>query len=350
MSSSNELVVQIDKNHALSKWDQHDYLEKVKEVFGADLSPIEFEIFLEMGKSTGLNPFLREIWAVKYDKTKPAQIFIGRDGYRKAAQQDPDYEYHYGEAVYANDHFTAKDGIYEHSFNIKDRGALRGAFCVVKKKSVSRPFCLYVPFEEYNKQQQNWRTMPSTMIKKVAEAQCLRMSFQDIFSGTYAEEENWVDVSPSPKQTSLPVNPTGPITISQKVSTEIITELEITKKFNDNCSEFMAQIDKKSTEDLGKYPCDETISQNFRNEFFKYFKEEYIKSLGNVSIDNLFSKKLLAMRLNVLAVAHNAVRPFILTISQLDELKRIVCRAYLAKPDQNLIDIFAKEAKEYVPF
>ena len=38
-----------------------------------------------------------------------------------------------------------------------------------------------------------WDSKPATMIKKVAEAQGLRMAFQSMFAGTYAEDEQWED-------------------------------------------------------------------------------------------------------------------------------------------------------------
>ncbi len=42
-----------------------------------------------------------------------------------------------------------------------------------------------------------WVGKPATMIKKVAEAQGLRASFQELFAGTYEESENWKD-TPAP--------------------------------------------------------------------------------------------------------------------------------------------------------
>lgn len=46
---------------------------------------------------------------------------------------------------------------------------------------------------EYNTGRSVWAQKPSTMIKKVAEAQVLRMTFQELFAGTYDESEQWDD-------------------------------------------------------------------------------------------------------------------------------------------------------------
>lgn len=171
------------------------------------LTKEEFITYVEIGRVTGLNPFLREIWAVKY-ANKPASIFIGRDGYRKSAQRSRDYEYHSVDAVYSNDVFSVVDGVVEHSYNLKDRGELLGAYCIVKRKKAGKPMFNYVELKEYylgNKNEDGsikktkfgdmkptiWDLKPATMIKKVAEAQGLRGAFQELFAGTYEESENW---------------------------------------------------------------------------------------------------------------------------------------------------------------
>ncbi len=198
--------------NSIQLWDDQTKVEEIKKLFAPDLTPIEFSIFVGIGKATGLNPYLREMWGVKYGKS-PASIFIGRDGYRKSAQRSPDYDYHISDAIYSNDQFEVEDGIPRHVYNIKnDRGKIVGAYCVVKRKSSSKPNFAFVELKEYysgNKgtdgkvkiksydgksypmKETLWDTKPATMIKKVAEAQCLRMTFQELFAGTYDESEQW---------------------------------------------------------------------------------------------------------------------------------------------------------------
>jgi phage recombination protein Bet len=171
-------------------WKSKENLMQIKKIFAPKITELEFSAFVEMGKATGLNPFLKEIWAVKYGDAA-AQIFIGRDGYRKSAQRHPQYDYHFVDAVYSNDFFEVNEGVFYHKYNLKDRGNVVGAYCNVKRKDSSKNFSLFVDFKEYNKGQSVWKEKPVTMIKKVAEAQALRMAFQELLAGTYDESEDW---------------------------------------------------------------------------------------------------------------------------------------------------------------
>ena len=172
-------------------WESKDKVDEIRKIFCKDLTPSEFDTFLAIGRATGLNPFLRELWAIKYNG-KQAAIFIGRDGYRRAAQDNPDYDYHYSDAVYANDSFEMKNGVVSHSYKLNDRGQLIGAYAVAKRKNSSMPVFTFVELKEYTSiVSQIWKQKPATMIKKVAEAQVLRMSFQKLFAMTYDESENW---------------------------------------------------------------------------------------------------------------------------------------------------------------
>lgn len=193
----------------LVKWGEPTQMAEIKKLYAKDLTDEEFQIFVGIGQSTGLNPFLREIWAVKYGG-KAASIFIGRDGYRKAAQANPEYDYHTSDAVYSKDTFKVRNGEIEHDYAQGDRGNLVGAYSVVKRRSATKAIYVYVQFVEYYQGHKDssgkikntsygkpmgptlWDTKPATMIAKVAEAQALRMAFQEIFAGTYSEAEDWM--------------------------------------------------------------------------------------------------------------------------------------------------------------
>lgn len=177
-------------NKEISIWESEQDLAQIKEIYGKDLSAGEFKTLVQMGKATGLSPFLKEIWAVKYGNN-PAQIFIGRDGHRKSAQRSHFYDYHIADAVYSSDEFYVVDGEVKHKYSLINRGNLIGGYCIVKRKGSSRASYVFVEISEYNKHQSVWKEKPATMIKKVAEAQALRSAFQELFSGTYSEYEEW---------------------------------------------------------------------------------------------------------------------------------------------------------------
>lgn len=186
-----EKTVQSFQQSVMQIWGDKN---KIRSLFAKNLSEDEFDFFVSLGSGIGANPFTREIWAVKYGNN-PASIFCGRDFYRKKAQELPEYDGHYSDTVYSNDEFSVENGVPKHSYKLTNRGSLIGAYCIVRKKNASQPFYTFVLFSEYNKQQSLWKTMPDTMIRKVAEAQGLRGSFQGTFAGTYDESEQWLDNS-----------------------------------------------------------------------------------------------------------------------------------------------------------
>ena len=176
-------------NNSLTMWEDNIKLNEIRQLFAPKLTEMELQYFVGLGKATGLNPFLKEIWSVKYDERSPAQVFIGRDGYRKAAQAQSEYDYHQCDSVYENDIFEVQDGIVKHAYKLTQRGNLIGAYCIVKRHKSSRPMYVFVELKEYSTGKSVWATKPATMIKKVAESQCLRACFQDLLGGTYGEEE-----------------------------------------------------------------------------------------------------------------------------------------------------------------
>lgn len=183
-------MINLEHNRVLNMWENDKQLLEVRKIVcDKPLSDMEFGLLVQLGKGTGLNPFLKEIWAIKYSPSTPAQIFIGRDGYRKAAQRQPDYEYHQVNAVYSKDEFRITNDEILHNYGFSNRGELIGAYCIVKRKSSCRPTYVMVSMTEYHQNQGVWKSKPETMIKKVAEAQALRQSFQEALAGTYLEEE-----------------------------------------------------------------------------------------------------------------------------------------------------------------
>jgi len=178
----------------LIMWEDKEKLQEIRKLFAPKLTDGEFQFFTGLAKAAQLNPYMREVWAIKYQDSAPAQVFVGRDGYRRASQRDKDYDFHQVDAVYSNDEFRfdVKEGYPEHSYNLKDRGELLGAYCIVKRKGSNRPSYTWVKLSEYSTGKSLWNTntgKPETMIKKVAEAQGLRATFQDLLGGTYTEEE-----------------------------------------------------------------------------------------------------------------------------------------------------------------
>lgn len=194
MSELTTETMQIEK-----VWDKDSY-NKIRQMFAPQLTNQEFGMFVGLGKSLGANPFLREIWAVKYGNSE-AQIFLGRDFYRRKSQEQPQYKGHQVDVIYSNDKFKMIGGKPEHEYNLTDRGDIIGAYAVVYRDD-NEPFFNVVNFKEYSTDKALWKSKPETMIKKVAEAQALRGAFQGVFAGTYDQSEEWIDeeVEENPSQ------------------------------------------------------------------------------------------------------------------------------------------------------
>lgn len=184
---------------AIDIWHNEAKLQEIRRMVSptTPLTDLEFSFMVELGRATQLNPFLREIWAVKYKQGAPASIFLGRDGYRKIAQRQPDYEYHQVNAVYSKDEFKIANDEIQHNYGLASRGELIGAYCIVKRKSSQRYTYVMVTVSEYNSRQSMWNSKPETMIKKVAEAQALRQNFQEVLAGTYSDAEIPQEEKPS---------------------------------------------------------------------------------------------------------------------------------------------------------
>lgn len=185
-----DITKAIENGSELDLWRKKD---KIRQMFAPNLSSTEFEAFVGLGASLGANPFTREIWAVKYGNN-PAQIFLGRDFYRRKAQEQADYNGHQVDAVYKNDSFKVENGIPNHSYEHGDRGEISGAYCTVYRGN-NKPYFVFAEFDEYfqggHSKPNLWDKKPATMIKKVAEAQALRGAYQGLFAGTYDSSEEW---------------------------------------------------------------------------------------------------------------------------------------------------------------
>lgn len=160
---------------------------------------------LEMAATYRLDPFARELWAVKMPGRNAAggaylTIMVGRDGMLAIAERHPDYRGYRCQAVYANDEFqyhsqpiAHPDGTHshvEHSFTvIGDRGELLGAWAEVYRDG-KPPVFFFAKLEEYDKSDNDyspWRKQKTVMIEKCALVTALRHAYR--ISGLYIADE-----------------------------------------------------------------------------------------------------------------------------------------------------------------
>ena len=131
----------------------------------------ELKLFLYRCQNLGLDPLKPgQIYFIKYG-ISPGTIVIGIEGFRLRAVR------------------TGKlSGIKRGSIK-NDKGSLIGAWAEVYRSDWKECAREEVDLVEYSTGKAMWAKMPSTMIKKVAEAAALRMAFPDDLGGVYTKEE-----------------------------------------------------------------------------------------------------------------------------------------------------------------
>lgn len=161
----------------------------IKQSVAKDTTDTELKYFLNVCKSTGLNPFMKEIWCYK-DKQNNLLVFAGRDGFLSNAQKQPSFSGIRSCDVCENDVLELdmmNPANNRHIIdNKKDRGKLIGAYAIVFRKD-GEPTIAYVDFKSYDRGFNAWKTHPAAMIKKVAETQALKLAFG--MSGIQSEHD-----------------------------------------------------------------------------------------------------------------------------------------------------------------
>jgi phage recombination protein Bet len=163
-------------------------IQLIRDMCARDCTDNEFLLLMQLAKTYQLDPFAKQIWAVKYGNN-PAAIFCGRDGFLAIAHRSGKF-----------------DGM--ESGTRKDGDDLVG-WCRVYRKDMSRPFEVEVSLSEYSTGKNLWQTKPKTMIVKVAESHALRRAFG--ISGLYSPEEIDTGDRPEPRIVSEvpPATPTA---------------------------------------------------------------------------------------------------------------------------------------------
>ena len=151
-------------------------IQLIRDMCARDCTENEFLLLMQLAKTYQLDPFAKQIWAVKYGNN-PAAIFCGRDGFLAIAHRSGKF-----------------DGM--ESGTRKDGDDLVG-WCRVYRKDMSRPFEVEVSLSEYSTGKNLWQTKPKTMIVKVAESHALRRAFG--ISGLYSPEEIDTGDRPEPR-------------------------------------------------------------------------------------------------------------------------------------------------------
>lgn len=155
----------------------------IRNTIARQLSEQQFELFINIAKSRGLDPVLGQIHSsVHKDKNTGKLVMtpiVGIDGFRLIAHRTSEY--------------AGREEVrfeYEENSEIPSRATVtvyrlvQGHRCAF---TASARWKEYLPGQE--KKRFMWLKMPETMLEKCAEAKALRMAFPNDLSGLYVDEE-----------------------------------------------------------------------------------------------------------------------------------------------------------------
>ncbi len=149
-----------------------DQTKLIMDTLCKNATPDEAKLFFYRAKTMRLDPLKPgQIHFVKYNANSPGTIVVGIEGFRSIAGR-------------SGKHVGTKRGIIRN-----DKGFAIAGWAEVYRSDWKEPARLEVSLAEYNKGSGPWKSMPESMIQKVAEAGALRMAFPDDLGGVYSQDE-----------------------------------------------------------------------------------------------------------------------------------------------------------------
>lgn len=171
---------------ALTHWTP-EQTQLISSTIAPGCSQDELRLFAYACQRTGLDPFSKQIYAIRRRQKQPdgnygyvMTIQAGIDGLRSIAERT-------GQLDGSETFWCGEDGQWQDVWLAKTPPA--AAKTIIYRKGAAHPFVGVARFADYNAGQGLWSKMPAAMIAKCSEALALRKAFPADLSGVYSTDE-----------------------------------------------------------------------------------------------------------------------------------------------------------------